>query len=316
VVPGALHSAASTLARTAVGWGRLAVLILAVCLVASGCSALEAAGPLHLDGLATDLGAAVRRTDGAAERPRRKTSRDRPSGSVNDTAASGTGSSSRVVRLQPRPRPGPFSIDLARPGDFVSQRTAYWCVSAASQTMINIVANGRPDRSTAFQRRLHAQGRRLDPDDHRVGGTLLHGLGLTDWAGILNANGVGPYELDRARQRHVAIRKAARALRETGRPVGLVVWRGAHAWVMSGFRATADPAWTNDFRVTRVVIQDVWFPRVSGIWGASRPPSTQVPVSALAGDFLPYNRPSRRHPMRDGKYMLVVPVLAPGTQAR
>ena len=35
---------------------------------------------------------------------------------------------------------------------------------------------------------------------------------------------------------------AAHAIRETKRPVGLVMWRGRHAWVMSGFESIGDPA--------------------------------------------------------------------------
>ncbi|CAN5686596.1 hypothetical protein BH23CHL8_BH23CHL8_23220 [soil metagenome] len=96
--------------------------------------------------------------------------------------------------------------------------------------------------------------------------------------------------------------------------MGLVVWRGAHSWVMSGFTATADPAYTKDFQVKTVFIRDVWFPWVSSIWGASRPPNAAVPVAALAEDYLPYNRPSRRHPMRDGKFMLILPTLPPDTR--
>ena len=38
-----------------------------------------------------------------------------------------------------------------------------------------------------------------------------------------------------------ALRLAAASIRQTNRPVGLLVWRGRHAWVMSGFKATADP---------------------------------------------------------------------------
>lgn len=53
---------------------------------------------------------------------------------------------------------------------------------------------------------------------------------------------------------------AAKAIRMTGRPVGLVVWRGAHSWVMSGFTATADPASADDFEVHKVFVQDPWFP--------------------------------------------------------
>ncbi|MGD8485112.1 MAG: hypothetical protein PVH07_00610, partial [Chloroflexota bacterium] len=168
------------------------------------------------------------------------------------------------------------------------------------------------------QRQLHFQGRRLDQDDDSYWRRLmgeerwrkgLHGLGLTDWAELLNENGYGPYEVDRAPTRKLAIRKAARAVRLTGRPAGLVVWRGAHAWVMSGFEATADPAFSNDFKVRKVYIQDPWYPSVSTIWGASRPPDSTVAVKALASDFLPYDRPGRRHPKRDGKYMLILPTL-------
>jgi hypothetical protein len=105
------------------------------------------------------------------------------------------------------------------------------------------------------------------------------------------------------------MRKAARLMRLTGKPVGLVPWRGAHAWVMSGFRATADPAPPRDFTVTTVYIQDPWYPGVSTIWGRSRPPDSAVSMAQLAGDYLPYDRPFRTQPDRDGKFMLVVPKL-------
>jgi hypothetical protein len=56
-----------------------------------------------------------------------------------------------------------------------------------------------------------------------------------------------------------------------------------------------------------VFIQDPWYPFVSSIWGASRPPGSRYTPGALAEDFLPYKRPGRRQPMRDGKFMLVLP---------
>jgi hypothetical protein len=209
-------------------------------------------------------------------------------------------------------------MNLYEAGDFVHQQTEYWCVAASVQTMINIIEPGRPDRSRRTQRQLHFQGRGLDQDDDAYWRRLmgeerwrkgLHGLGLTDWAELLNANGFGPYEVDRAATRRQAIRKAARAVRLTGKPAGLVVWRGAHAWVMSGFKATADPAFTNDFKVRKVFIQDPWYPSVSSIWGASRPPDSAVPVKALDEDYLRYDRPRRKHPKRDGRYMLILPTL-------
>jgi len=230
-----------------------------------------------------------------------------------------------TIRLKPRPAPGPFSMNLSSQGDFVHQQTEYWCVAAAVQTMSNIIADGPPNRSRRFQERLHFMGRRLDreEDDYwrAMAGTArwrqgLHGLGLDDWTGMLNARGHGPYGVERVATRKQAIRMAARAIRLTGKPVGLVVWRGAHAWVMSGFIATADPAHSNRFKVKRAIIQDPWYPDVSSIWGASRPPGSRVPVAALAEDYLPYDRPGRRHPKRDGKFLLILPTLPQGTQVR
>ncbi len=228
----------------------------------------------------------------------------------------------QTIDLRPWPRPGPFSMNLYSAGDFVHQKTAYWCVAASVQTMINIIEDDEPDRTKRSQRRLHLDGRSLDPGHAEYWRQLpdgspmkrgLHGLGLADWTAMLDAAGHGPYVIDRAETRKKAIRMAARALRTTGKPVGLVVWKGAHAWVMSGFVATADPAYTDDFKVTKVFIEDPWYPDVSAIWGASRPPNSAVAVATLDGDYLPYDRPGRVHPKRDGRYMLILPTLPEGT---
>jgi hypothetical protein len=204
-------------------------------------------------------------------------------------------------------------MDLYRRGDFVHQVTKDWCVAGSTQTMLNIIRPGRPDRTARTQERLYLRGRRLSPDKRKLGPI---GVDLIGWAELLNRAGVGPYVVTGARTRRAAIRRAARAIRMTGRPVGLVTWRGAHSWVMSGFTASADPAHSRRFRVTAVHIQDVWYPFVSTIWGASRPPGSLVPVAALAEDYLPYRRPRARWPNRDGKYMLILPELPRNTVAR
>ena len=80
---------------------------------------------------------------------------------------------------------------------------------------------------------------------------------------------------------------------------------------MSGFKATADPALTDSFTVTAVFIEDVWYPRISTIWGVSRRPDSLVPVGLLPEDILPWHRPTGAYPGKDGKYVLVLPV-APG----
>jgi hypothetical protein len=218
-----------------------------------------------------------------------------------------------TIRLSPRPKPGPFQMNLYRKGDFMHQVDKNSCVAGSTQTMMNIIDSGTPNRSVAFQKRLYQRGRELSPNKAKLGPI---GIDVIGWAELLNTNGYGPYVVDGAATRRGAIRKAARALRLTNRPVGLVTWRGAHSWVMSGFTATADPAHSDDFQVLKVNIQDTWYPYVSTIWGASRPPDSLVPVAALAEDYLPYARPRARYPKRDGKFMLILPQLPPRTVVR
>lgn len=218
-----------------------------------------------------------------------------------------------VVRYKPRPASGPFRLNLYRRGDFVHQAHKDWCVAGSSLTMMNIMDPGKARQGRRLQQRLYERGRKLSPIKRKLGPI---GVDLLGWAELLNTAGYGPYVVDGAKTMRGAIRKAAKALRRTNRPVGLVTWRGAHSWVMSGFTATADPAHSGDFTVEAVHIQDTWYPYVSTIWGASRPPDTLVPVAALAEDYLPYRRPSHRWPRRDGRYMLILPMLPENTVVR
>jgi hypothetical protein len=225
----------------------------------------------------------------------------------------GTKPDVKVVKLKPRPKAGPFEMNLYRKGDFMHQATKDMCVAGSTQIMMNIIDPGKPNRSVAFQKRLYERGRRLSPNQAKLGPI---GVDLTGWAELLNTGGYGPYVVESAETRRGAIRKAAKAIRETNRPVGLVTWRGAHSWVMSGFTADADPAYDNGFKVKAAYIQDTWYPYVSTIWGASNPPNTLVSVGKLKEDYLPYQRPRARYPKRDGKYMLILPVLPERTVVR
>ncbi len=201
---------------------------------------------------------------------------------------------------QPTPTPGPFAMDLYEKGDFVGEFTDVWCLAAAVQTSMNIMDKGA-DRTRATQARLFRLSRSLAPSPD--GAAEPEG-----WALALIKLGYGNYEVRVAPSIKAAVRLAARQIRATNRPAGLVVWKGAHSWVMSGFKATADPALTDDFTIIAVRIEDVWYPRYSTIWGYSRPPDSLVPVSKLGEDYLPWKRKLGSYPTKNGKYVLVVPV--------
>jgi hypothetical protein len=199
----------------------------------------------------------------------------------------------------PAPKPRPFSMDLYRANDFVGEKTAIWCLAAAVQTSINIMSPGA-DVSRATQLRLFNLTRSLAPAPD--GAAEPEG-----WAKALTKLGFGGYTVSVHPSIRSAIAAAAKAVRATGRPAGLMVWRGAHSWVMSGFTASADPALTDQFTVTAVRIEDVWYPRYSNIWGRSRPPDALVPVGKLSEDFKPWRRPQARYPAKDGRYVIVIP---------
>lgn len=215
-----------------------------------------------------------------------------------------------------------FTMNLYADGDFVSQRTIYWCVGASMQMMLNIVGL-TDDDSRAGQERYMRLARASGPSlreidhghsDHAARG-LLRGAGSSGWARALVELEAGGYREQALGGYGEAVRAAASALRRTGRPVGLIVWRGAHSWVMTGFTATADPLADPAFRVTAVYIQDPWYPRVSSIWGSGQEPNSRISLKALKADFLP-RRGGRWHAELAGKYVLVLPFDLPRPAVR
>ena len=217
---------------------------------------------------------------------------------------------------------GDFSINLYRKGDFVSQATPYWCIGASMQMMLNIVDVTDDDSRAAQEINMRAArslGPALRQVDHGQGadaaGGALRGAGSGGWARGLVSLGAGNYTERAVDGYSTAVRVAAAALRATRRPVGLIVWRGAHAWVMTGFSATGDPLTDPEYRVTGVYLQDPWYPRVSSIWGPGQKPNSWISAAALKADFLP-RRGGQWHVELAGKYVLVLPVDLPRSFGR
>jgi putative peptidoglycan lipid II flippase len=195
--------------------------------------------------------------------------------------------------------PEPFSMDLYQKGDFVGEFTDTWCVPAAMQTSMNIMDQGA-DVTEPTQARLYDLAASLGI--HTYGGADPDG-----WAKGLGQLGYGKFEVHSGPSIAAVIKIVARQIRLTNRPAGLVVWYGWHSWVVSGFSATADPAYTDNYTVTAVRIEDVWYPRHSTIWGDSRPPDANVPVSALPKDYKIWHQ-AHKITGREGLFVYVIPV--------
>lgn len=206
----------------------------------------------------------------------------------------------------PTPRPPvaeadrkPFAMNLFRNGDFAAQYTFEWCVGASLQMALNM-ATDDSRTSRADQQRLWEMAR--DTSFSPFGGANPRG-----WTATLNDLGIGPYELVSIPTFEVALDVAADAIRATKRPVGLVMWRGRHAWVMSGFESTADPRTFDEFDVTGIRVLDPLYPHGSSVWGRSPKPNSLVSPETLAKQFVLRDSTRVNLGVPPG-YLLVLPI--------
>jgi hypothetical protein len=236
---------------------------------------------------------------------------DPEAGSPGPSEPSAVPTPSRVPTPMPDPTPTPLvprepvDVDIVtKPkGVFASQVHKDWCAPAGVQMALAVM--GLVDTSEKTQREIHGKVRTWESYEDSHNG---------DWGPAamvlaLDAYGAPGYEIHAFKTRQGALRGAAKAIEATGAPVVLLAWRGAHTWVMTGFRADADPAVFRDAHISGTYILDPWYPRISTIWGPSDPPGTFQDESEMERNFLKWKRPEGRYPDRDGKYIVLIPTV-------
>jgi len=208
---------------------------------------------------------------------------------------------SAVPAPVPAPVPQPFALNLYREGDFVPQYTFDWCVAASIQMAHNLIddTGGGTWADRNQQNELWEMARARSSDS-------FNGTNPFGWAQVLTLSGMGPYGVVSVPDYQEALRTAARAITETGRPVGLVMWSGRHAWVMSGFESVGDPRQFPDFSVTGIHVLDPLYPYGSGQWGPSPAPNALLTPEQLATQFV-VREPRRWSSSLPAGYLLVLP---------
>ncbi|MCP1411792.1 hypothetical protein [Paenarthrobacter sp. A20] len=211
--------------------------------------------------------------------------------------------------VPPQPAPLPavrqaFALNLYQDGDFVPQYTFDWCVAASIQMAHNLIddTGGGTWASSAQQSELWEMARARSSNS-------FNGANPRGWAQVLTEVGMGPYAVVSVANYEDTLQTAARAIAETGRPVGLVMWSGRHAWVMSGFESVGDPAQFQEFQVTGVRVLDPLYPHGSGQWGPSPEPNSLLTPEQLATQFV-VREPRRWSTDLPTGYLLVLPVAA------
>ena len=175
-------------------------------------------------------------------------------------------------------------VDLYRSGVFTTQKTWLWCTAADVQIMRNIVDRAS-DHSRASQSRYFDYMRAHDR--YRI--PVSDGTEPSGWTAGLRRFVDDRYRLVASRSFSSALRSAVTNLRKTNLPVGLLVAHGNHAWVLTGFTATADPAKTTKFTITSVRVVGPLWGLQSRSYGYDMRPDTKLTPRQLAGFFNPWH---------------------------
>ena len=192
-------------------------------------------------------------------------------------------------------------VNLYRDGVFTTQKTWLWCTAAGVQIARNIVEGGA-DHSRAGQRRYFDGMRKRNRYDLPESA----GVDPAGWTAGLQRFVDDRYRLVASRSFDAALRSAVTSLRRTGLPVALTVSAGGHGWILHGFRATADPAVTTDFRVTSVRVSGPLWGRQNRSFGYDMRPNTQLTVAELRRFFTPWRYAPKRM-IWDGRYVSIQP---------
>jgi hypothetical protein len=197
---------------------------------------------------------------------------------------------------------------------FTSQINDKYCAVAATQMVLTILGLGNP--SDEFQAEIGTRIAEWESlqDSHNGG------WGPAAVALALKAYGEPNYEIRAYDSYTDALRDSAIAITEMGKPVVMFPWWGAHTWVMTGFKADADPTLFDDSRISGAYILDPWYPRVSSIWGPSDPPGNFEDLGELERNWPAFQgppgyeqigpgwtRPEGAYPDRDGRFVVLVP---------
>ena len=221
----------------------------------------------------------------------------------------------------PTPSPTPIprvAVDVDLVDDpqavFTSQITDKDCAVAGTQMVLTILGLGPPGNE--FQTEIHDRIGEWESLNDSLNG----GWGPDAVRKALAAYGEPGYREYAYDSYTDALRDSAIAISEMNKPVVMFPWWGAHTWVMTGYRADADPTLFHDAKIKGAYILDPWYPRVSSIWGPSDPPGNFEKLGELERNWPAFQgppgyesigpgwtRPEGAYPDRDGRFVVLMP---------
>jgi hypothetical protein len=191
-----------------------------------------------------------------------------------------------------------FSVDVYFAAGYERQIDGRTCTAASTAMMLNFIA--RRDLHLGQLTILRYEQPRDALNDRTQHGSDALGWSRAATAFSVRSGKATTYRWAAYPSKLTALKMAARLIATTRKPVGLVIWGGRHAVVMTGFRATADPR-KGDFRLTGVWISDPYGAahRFYSVAGAPLDPYRELDASTT------YDRAWY------GKFVIVAPTVTP-----
>jgi hypothetical protein len=175
--------------------------------------------------------------------------------------------------------PLPTRVLIYRDTAMVKQYTNYWCVPAATQSMVNLIV-GTSDRTKATQQRYYTGIRAHNRYTYSTKGNDPQGWawGLRTYSG-----GTASYQAHGFTNKTAALDAIVESIDHTGTPVAVTVHEGTHAWIVLGYKAQLDPADPSKRTITGFY--------VSGPLGSPNDPwpYAYMTMSTFRGHFTKYH---------------------------
>jgi hypothetical protein len=175
----------------------------------------------------------------------------------------------------------------------VRQYTNYWCVPAATQSMVNLV-RGTSNKRYLTQKFYYKRIRTHNRYTYRTLGNDPQG-----WAwGVRTYSYGAPYYARAFTDKEKALEAIVASIARTHDPVGVTVRNGTHAWVVLGYRTSHDP-----IEPTKKTILGFY---VSGPLGsaADKWPYAYLTTAQFKSWFTRYHE-WQRHVIWEGKWVII-----------
>jgi len=188
-----------------------------------------------------------------------------------------------------------YSRDVYFAGGYERQVDSRTCTAASTAMMMNFIA--RRDLNLDQQVILHYEQPRdaLSNATQRGSDPLGWSRAATYYSRLTGRPTIYAWEAYGSAQ--AALRRAARQIAITGKPVGLLVQHGGHAMVMTGFSASSNPA-----RTSRFTLGSIWVSDPNGAAHRAYPAGATPLNSYLQTDATPWYDTEWY-----GRYIVIVP---------